>query len=166
MSSPSQSAAKRRGAFPRASRLGFLLLAIALVAGAPSQAADSWRLPGLDGGALSSADVADGATVIVVFAAWSPHCRDIVTRTNAVAERWGGRARVAMVDFQEEPADVRAFLADKGARARVYLDGDGTFAKGHRVTSLPGLVVYRNGEVAFQGKLPSDVDAVLAEALP
>ena len=128
-------------------------------------AQQGWELPGLDGGALSAGDVAQGTTVMVVWAGWSPRCRDVVDRSNALVGRWGGRARVVMVDFQEEPGEVSAFLRGKGAQARVYLDGDGSFAKAHRVTTLPGLVVYRDGEVAYQGKLPDDADAVIADAV-
>ena len=124
-----------------------------------------WELPGLDGGALTAGDVRQGTTVMVVWAGWSPRCRDIVDRSNAIVSRWGGRARVVMVDFQEEPGEVSAFLKGKGAQARVYLDGDGSFAKAHRVTTLPGMVVYRDGNVAYQGKLPDDADAVIADAV-
>jgi thiol-disulfide isomerase/thioredoxin len=144
-----------------------LLLALCglLGGGASLGAQEAWSLPGLEGGALRSSDVASGATVMILFAGWSPHCRDIVARTNAIQQRWGGRARVVLVDFQEEPGEVSGFLAGKGARAPVYLDADGTFAKQHRVTTLPGLVVYRDGEVVFQGKLPDDPQAELARVL-
>jgi thiol-disulfide isomerase/thioredoxin len=142
---------------------------VGLLAGAGAaarlDAQQGWELPGLDGGALRSRDVAQGVTVMVVWAGWSPRCRDVVGRSNALVSRWGGRADVVMVNFQEEPAEASAFLAGKGARARVFLDGDGSFAKAHRVTTLPGLVVYRNGEVTYQGKLPDDPDAVVAEAV-
>ena len=132
----------------------------------PAVAQPAWELPGLEGGSLGAGDVRGGATVMVVWAGWSPRCRDIVERTNAIASRWGGKARVVMVDFQEEAGEVSAFLAGKGARTPVYLDGDGSFAKQHRVTTLPGLVVYVDGEVAYQGKLPDDPDGVLGDALP
>ena len=137
-----------------------IALCVGLGAGiAVAQAA--WELPGLQGGSLTSADVASGTTVMVVFAGWSPHCADIVERTNALASRLGGRASVVMVDFQEEPAEVSAFLEGKGARARVYLDGDGAFSKQLRVMTLPGMVVYRDGSVAYQGKLPGDPESVV-----
>ena len=136
-----------------------LLLACALSGALVAQA--SWELPGLGGGSLSSNDVASGTTVMVVFAGWSPHCADVVERTNALAGRLGGRARVVMVDFQEEPAEVSAFLEGKGARSAVYLDPDGAFSKQHRVVTLPGMVVYRDGAVTFQGKLPRDPESVV-----
>lgn len=155
---------------PRPARRRALLVAVvaalvATTATAPLLSQGGWELPGLDGGSLAASDVAQGATVMVVFAGWSPRCRDIVERTNAIIARWGGRARVVMVDFQEEPAEVTAFLRGKGARAKVYLDRDGSFAKAHRVTTLPGLVVYRDGAVVYQDRMPADPDAVIADAV-
>ena len=143
--------------------LASALLLIALLTGALVAQA-SWELPGLRGGSLSSGDVASGTTVMVVFAGWSPHCAGIVERTNSLAGSLGGRARVVMVDFQEEPAEVSAFLEGKGAQAPVYLDRDGSFSKQHRVVTLPGMVVYRDGEVTFQGRLPRDPETVVGGA--
>jgi hypothetical protein len=138
-----------------------LLLSAGLVGALAAQA--SWELPGLRGGSLSSSEVASGTTVMVVFAGWSPHCSDIVERSNALAGRLDGRARVVLVDFQEDPAEVSAFLEGKGARSAVYLDSDGTFSKQHRVMTLPGMVAYRDGAVVYQGKLPQDPESVLGD---
>jgi thiol-disulfide isomerase/thioredoxin len=152
----------------RARRATLLAVAAALAAGAVAFAAGlapGFRLPGLAGGELTNADLSRGKTLIVVWASWSPRCRDIVERTNALDARWKGEARVVTVDFQEDAATVRAFLKGKGLAAPVYLDGDGEFSKALAVTSLPGLVVVRDGDVRYQGRLPADADAAIAEAL-
>lgn len=149
---------------PAARRLLAVALLLAVTLGGALAAQASWELPGLAGGSLSANDVASGTTVMVVFAGWSPHCADIVQRTNALAGRLGGRARVVMVDFQEDPAEVSAFLEGKGARAPVYLDADGAFSKQHRVVTLPGMVVYRDGEVTFQGRMPQDPESAVGGA--
>lgn len=128
-------------------------------------AAERVRLPGLKGGALTSAELERGSTVIVVWASWSPRCRDIVERVNALESSVGASARVVTVDFQEEAAAVEEFLRGKGLRAEVYLDQDGEFSKSMEVTSLPGLVVYRDGVVRFRGRMPADPAATVAEAL-
>jgi hypothetical protein len=47
----------------------------------------------------------------------------------------------------------------------VYLDRDGEFSKAHAVTTLPGLVVFRDGAVRYQGKLPPDADGTVRDAL-
>jgi thiol-disulfide isomerase/thioredoxin len=142
-----------------------LTLALGTVGVAPPAAAQDWRLPGLEGGALSRADVAQGATILVVWASWSPRCRDIVSRVNELAGRWGGQARVVTVNFQEERSTVSGFLAGQGLRVPVFLDSDGNFSKDHRVSTLPGLVIYRDGAVAYQGKLPDDADEAISAAL-
>lgn len=140
-----------------------LFLAFATTARA---AEDAWRLPGLAGGALTASDVAQGSTVFVVWAGWSPRCHDIVERSNALVSKWGGRARIVLVDFQEDATEVSRFLAGKRPQAPVYLDPDGAFAKRHQVTTLPGLVVYHDGAVTYQGRLPDDVERVLGDMLP
>lgn len=141
--------------------------ALLLLASGAGRAEEGWRLSGLEGGSLSEADLARGSTIVVIWASWSPRCRerDIVERTNRLVDRWGERSRFALVDFQEEPAEVSAFLAGKNPRAPVYLDADGTFSKRHQVTTLPGLVVYRDGSVAYQGALPDNPDELLGELL-
>lgn len=136
-----------------------------LLAGGAARAQDDVRLPGLRGGQLTSADLAQGTTLVVVWASWSPRCRDIVERVGALASGWSGRARVVTVDFQEEPADIERFLAGKSLAAPVYLDRDGEFSKAHAVATLPGLIVFRDGQARYQGKLPADPDSVIADAL-
>jgi thiol-disulfide isomerase/thioredoxin len=142
-----------------------VLLLSGLLAPAAARAQADVRLPGLAGGELTSADLASGATIVVVWASWSPRCRDIVERANAIAGRWGGEARVVTVDFQESPEEVRRFLEGKSLRPPVYLDRDGEFSKAHAVATLPGLVVFKDGAAKYQGKLPADADGAIAGAL-
>ncbi len=139
-------------------------VATALLLGLAANAAENFRLPGLDGGQLTGADLARGDVVVVVWASWSPRCRDIAERVNALTRGWGNKARIVTVDFQEEPAAVREFLRDKKLSAPVFLDRDGEFSKAHAVTTLPGLVVFRDGTARYQGKLPTDPDATLHQA--
>jgi len=142
------------------------LVAVALLAAPPTALAqDSITLRGLGGETLSEADLGRGATIVVVWASWSPRGRDIDGRVRAIAQRWGGQARVVTVNFQEDRATVEGFLAGKNLGAPVFLDEDGRFAKKNAVTNLPALLVLRDGRVAFRGKLPDDPDSVLAEAL-
>jgi thiol-disulfide isomerase/thioredoxin len=142
--------------------LGFTLL---LAPAAAFAAAGDVRLPGLSGGQLSSADLARGPVVIVVWAGWSPRCRDIVQRVNAIQADWGGRARIVTVNFQEEPAAIEQFLAGKKLSVPVYLDRDGEFSKSHSVTALPGLIVFRDGQARHAGKLPADPGELLNRLL-
>ncbi len=142
--------------------LTLLLVAASLAFAAPPP---NIRLPGLDGGALTSADLGSGNVVVIVWASWSPRCRDIVERANAIQQKWHGQARVVTVDFQEDGARVREFLSGKQLQAPVYLDSDGAFSKSMAVTSLPGLVIFHGGSATYQGKLPADVDSTIERSL-
>lgn len=147
-----------------------MTVALALLALLPpsnaSAQGDAFRLPGYQGGELTTADLDRGATVLVVWASWSPRCRDIVEKVNALTAAWSGRARVVTVNFQEDRAAVDAFLNGKGLSAPVFLDADGAFARRHAVTTLPGLLVFVEGRAAYSGKLPDDPEKVLSQVLP
>src|SRR5687767_7537868 len=123
-------------------------------------------LQGLGGERLSEADLAQGATIFIVWASWSPHSRDVVPRINQVAQRWGSKARVVTVNFQEDRGAVESFLAGKGMGSTVFLDADGAFSKKYAVATLPGLLIIKDGRVAYRGKLPEDPDRVIVEILP
>lgn len=154
-----------RSHLARGARAAVALALLAVITAGAAAAQGRFRLPGLRGGALTSADLERGTHVLVVWASWSPRCRDIVERANAISARWNGEARVVTVVFQEEPAAVEEFLRGKSLAAPTYLDRDGEFSKAHAVTSLPGLVVLRDGEARYQGRLPADPDRAIAEAL-
>jgi thiol-disulfide isomerase/thioredoxin len=141
-----------------------LLLAILLPVSGSSQGRP-FLLEGLQGGGLGPGDFDQGVVIAVVWASWSPHCRNIVNQVNGIADRWGSQARVIMVDFQEEKPDVEAFLAGKRPKASVYLDKSGAFSKKYSVTNLPGMVIFRDGTAAFSGKLPRNPDSVISQTL-
>jgi thiol-disulfide isomerase/thioredoxin len=143
-----------------------LLLALALLTAAAGAPAQDRGLSGLRGERLGDAEMAQGTTIIVVWASWSPRSRDIVERVNPLASRWRQHARVVTVDFQEDRQVVETFLAGKGLDAPVFLDADGAFSKKYAVATLPGLLIVKNGRVAYHGKLPDDPDRLIAEITP
>jgi len=150
---------------PRAAAVLFGIAVLLAVAADAARVPANLRLAGLEGGALTSSDLERGTHVLVVWASWSPRCRDIVGRVNALAGRWSSGARVATIDFQEDPETVSRFLRGQGLRVPVYLDRDGEASKSLAVTALPGLVVSRDGEILYQGRLPADPDALLEDLL-
>jgi thiol-disulfide isomerase/thioredoxin len=150
----------RRAAAPVA-LLALLCLAVQTF---PASAQD-FRLQGLRGERLAESDLASGTTIVIVWASWSPRSRDIVARVNPVAQRWGGRARVVTVNFQEERGAVESFLSGKGLGTTVFLDPDGTFSKKYGMATLPGLLIVKDGQVVYRGKLPEDPDRVIGEFL-
>lgn len=155
--------AARRRALPALAVLAALALGILWAAG--PLGAQGPGLRGLRGESLAESDLSQGTTIIVVWASWSPKSRDIVARVNPLAQRWGGRARVITVNFQEDRQAVEGFLSGKGLSAPVFLDGDGAFSKKHAIATLPGLLILKDGQVAYRGKLPDDPDRVIGEIL-
>lgn len=150
--------------------IALVLLGLALLglAGLPNRvvaAEHATDLTGLDGERLTDAELSEGATILVVWASWSPRCRDIGKRVEGILERWGERARVATVNFQEDETAARGFARKQRLTVPVYLDREAVFAKRHGVSSLPFLLVIEDGETSFSGKLPSDADAVLEREL-
>ena len=148
----------RRGA----AALTLALLALAAFQGAAR--AEGINLSCLGGGRLADADLERGTTIVVVWASWSPRSRGIAERVGALASRWGGRARVMTVNFQEDGAAVERFVG-RGLGAPVCLDPDGTFSHNYKIATLPGLVVLKDGQVVYSGKLPDDPDSVIAPAV-
>jgi thiol-disulfide isomerase/thioredoxin len=138
---------------------------VELAAAGRPLAAQELALAGLSGERLAESDLARGTTVVVVWASWSPRSRNIVERVNAIAGRWQPKARVVTVDFQEDPRAVEAFLAGKRLTVPVYLDPEGALAKKYAIATLPGLLVLKDGQVAYRGQLPDDPDRVLARFL-
>lgn len=146
-------------------RIRTFVLLLALAVSAVPAAAQDFRLQGLRGERLGETDLAQGTTIVVVWASWSPRSRDIVERVNPIAQRWGGQARVVTVTYQEERQAVEGFLAGKNLGTTVFLDPDGAFSKKYAVTTLPGLVIIRDGQVVYRGRLPEDPDRVIADFL-
>jgi thiol-disulfide isomerase/thioredoxin len=146
-----------------------LLLAAFLLAGLPLDvgpaAAQEIHLAGLANERLGDADLAKGTMIVVVWASWSPRSRDIVERIQPLAGRWGPRARVVTVDFEEERPAVEAFLAGRALGAPVFLDTDGVFSKKYAIATLPGLLVLKDGKTVYHGKLPEDPDRLIADLL-
>jgi thiol-disulfide isomerase/thioredoxin len=142
-----------------------LLAVTALLGAAVPATAQGVLLRGLGGEQLAEADLAQGATIFIVWTSWSPHCRDIVERVNPLVQRWSGKARVVTLNFQDDRQAVEGFLAGKRLGTTVFLDADGAFSKKYALTNLPGLLIIKDGKVVYKGKLPGDPDRVIVEVL-
>lgn len=149
-------------------RLGMAVLALVLalaIGASDALRAQEISLGCLGGARLKESDMARGTTIVVVWASWSPRSRDIVQRVQPLASRWGDRARVLTVNFQEDGPAAERFLAGRDLGAPVCLDPDGAFSRKYNVATLPGLLIVKDGQVAYRGKLPDDVDRVVAGLL-
>ena len=154
---------RRRKRF--ASVLALLILTAVLAPTSGSAQGRPFKLEGLQGGTLGPADFAQGVVIAVVWASWSPHCRNIVSQVDAIAATWGSQAKVIMVNFQEDRAEAEAFLSAGRPKAPVFLDQSGAFSKAHSVTNLPGLVIFKDGAAAFSGKLSRNPDSIISQTL-
>jgi thiol-disulfide isomerase/thioredoxin len=146
-------------------RISILALALLFVAPAQPSVAQLADLPGLRGAGLRAADLENGNAILVVWTTWSPRCRDIVERVNALQQRWGGKARVFAVNFNEDRAEVERFLQGKAINVPVVLDADGSFSKRNAITALPGLILAQDGKITYAGKLPDSPESLLAGRL-
>lgn len=142
-----------------------ILVTVALLP-VPRASAQGLTLRSLGGESFSEGEMSRGPTIVVVWASWSPRGRDVVPRVNALHRRWSSKCRVLTVNFQEDRQAIQEFLAGQSFQVPVLLDEDGAFAKKYAVTSLPGLLVFRDGQKAFGGRLPDDPDRVLGEIFP
>jgi len=123
------------------------------------------QLQGLRGERLGSTELGQGTIILVFWSSWSPHSRDIVARVNLLADRWASRARVLTVNFMEDRPAVDGFLSGKGLGVPVFLDPDGAFSRKHAVATLPVLLILRDGQELYKGRLPDDPDRVIADSL-
>ena len=67
--------------------------------------------------------------------------------------------------FQEDAEAVRETVGRRGLESPVYLDLSGDFSKQHAVTTLPMLLIFRDGELVFRGKLAANPDPVIERVL-
>ncbi len=142
-----------------------LLVAGSALLGRPALAQQGGSLPGYGGGQLSATDLAQGTHIIVVWASWSPRCRDIAPRVNELAQKLSALGKVETVNFQEETSAIADFVRQNPINAPICLDRDGEFSKGHAVTTLPGLIVIRQGELLFQGRLAAEAEPQIRDLL-
>jgi hypothetical protein len=146
--------------------VALVAVAVALIVGTALAQGAELRLPGLDRGELTEGELSKGTHIVVFWTSWAPRGRDVVDRVNGLVERWGGRASVVTINFQEDESAVRAFLSDKPAlKAAVFLDEDGELSKRHHVNSAPWLLILKDGRTSFSEKLPRDPHAVVAQVL-
>jgi cytochrome c biogenesis protein CcmG, thiol:disulfide interchange protein DsbE len=101
--------------------------------------APEWSLRTLDGGTLSSSDLAGRPYILNFWASWCiPACVDEHPVLAAAHEKYEGRITVIGVLYQDEPAAAEAFLARYGDAGYDHLiDESGRLAIDYGVTGPP-----------------------------
>ena len=150
----------------RLQRFAAAICLAALLVAAPAAAAQ-WSLPRLGGGApLDQAAIDTGLVIVVVWTTWSPRGGNIVERINRIERRWGDRARVVSVVFQESPEAIEKYLAGKSLAVPVFLDsGNAEFSKRHKVVQVPRLLLFKDGVTAVNVNLTDDPDPLIQGAI-
>lgn len=138
----------------------FAFVALAAIASTPAPAQETTPLVTLDGDVVAG-DLARSDLIAVFFASWSPRCRGVVDEANNLQRRWGSRAKVVLVAFQEDAAEVESFLLGKNPRVQVLRDPRGSFSKKYGITTLPSLLVVKDGVTVFSGRFPADPSSIL-----
>ena len=129
-----------------------LLVLLVLLSVATGVASQELSLDSIGGKRLSEGDLAQGTHIVVFWTSWAPKGRNIVERVNALEAKWGDRANVITVNFQEDRATVDGFLRGKSMSSEVFLDASGAFSKKYRVNSAPWLLVMKDGNTSFSAR--------------
>ena len=103
------------------------------------RAAPAWTLTTLDGGTLSSGDLAGRPYVLNFWASWCvPACIDEHPVLAAAHAEHGEEVVVVGVLYQDDPSDARAFLARYGDAGYPHvIDESGRLAIEYGVTGPP-----------------------------
>ena len=168
-------------------RLVSVLIGILLIAGggiglllAVSRSA---RLPGtpvaaplpdvivttLGGEVVNLADLGGRPLLINFWATWCPPCREEMPALERVERKWAERgAAVIVINFEEDEATIRRYLAENGLSLRVFQDSSGEVAQKLDITYLPttlfvdgtGVIRSRNESVLSQGQMEAGLRAL------
>jgi cytochrome c biogenesis protein CcmG/thiol:disulfide interchange protein DsbE len=101
--------------------------------------APEWRLDTIDGGSLSSEELAGRPYVVNFWASWCiPECVNEHPVLAAAHERYGDELVVVGVLYQDAPADAEAFLARYGDAGYPHvIDEGGWLAIEYGITGPP-----------------------------
>jgi cytochrome c biogenesis protein CcmG/thiol:disulfide interchange protein DsbE len=122
--------------------------------------APAFRLPGVDGGTISTASFAGHAEVVSFWASWCAACQAEAGYLEQFARRWGPRGvGVLGVVYADTPANARSFARQHGITFPNALDRDGQTALSYGVAGVPEtFVVGSDGRIVARvvGELGAD----------
>ena len=129
--------------------------------------APAWELATLDGGTLSSADLAGTPYMLNFWASWCvPACVDEHPVLAGAWQNNQGSLRVVGVLYQDTPDDARAFLARYGDAGYPHvIDPNGTLAVDYGVVGPPETFFVDADGIVRDKQVGPLTDALLAERL-
>ena len=130
--------------------------------------APSFELPLLDGGSLSSADLAGQPYVVNFWASWCVPCREEAPILQSFHERWSGRGVTLLgVVYQDTASKAREFREEFGLTFPQALDPGGIAALDFGVFGIPETYVVDSQGIVMAKLIgavgPATLDDVLAQ---
>jgi cytochrome c biogenesis protein CcmG/thiol:disulfide interchange protein DsbE len=124
------------------------------------RAAPDFTLPGVDGPAVQLSKLRGQVVVVNFWASWCTECHTEQPALNATWQRFRDSGVVVVgVDFQDNTADARDYLAAAGSTYPVVEDADSRTALAYGVRGVPEtFVLDRSGRVSerFIGAVQTD----------
>lgn len=137
--------------------LGAAALAAAAYAGAASETAEKFSLPGLDGKPVKLEDsLGKGYVVLNFWARWCSSCEEEVPQLAALMKSPGAEKAVFIgVNVGDTQAKAQKFADKFKYPYIVALDKDKAVAKKYGVLGLPVTVIIdKTGKIVFRGSRP------------
>ena len=126
--------------------------------------APDFRLEGLDGPAVELSTLRGQVVVVNFWASWCAECRIEQPALDATWERFRDSGVVVVgVNFQDQSADARQYLAETGSSYPTVRDSDSTTSLAYGLRGVPEtFLVDRSGRVVDRIIGPVNEDALAA----
>ena len=130
------------------------------------EVAPEFKLKTVSGQELSLTGYRAGQSAIIFFwATWCPHCREQIKNLHAQKEALMQKGiKLILVDLQESPQQVNAYLKKGKLDFDVWLDADQTVSEDYALVGVPTFYfVGSDGKIkAVEHEIPSNYEQILA----
>ncbi len=126
-------------------------------------------LPSSAGGQKSLSQLRAGKRAVVFFwATWCPHCHEELARVNRIFNDVRSKGvEIILVDVGETPAEVKAYLTNKGYTFESLIDEENVLQDPYQIVGVPTIVfINEKGIIRHVGyEFPDDFE-VYFNAVP
>lgn len=109
-----------------------------------------------------------GATLVVFWEAWCPHCNNEAPDIARIATTWAGRLDVVgLTKVTKSSTDERVatFIQEHGWTFPVGKERDGSMSTAFSVTGIPAAAIVRDGIIVWRGHPARLTDEILSRLL-